>query len=145
MLLEAGGLEWDNAVKKTSLDNSLNATLIRALVTTLISSSYDEYIILLQRVSHNLESITKSVTQEHHTTTTAQQTHTDSMNWELTEHAIVAATETEEKHWARWASENELAECCMKGLCIRCGENEHFVGKCKLLLMMRRIQEKNSS
>ena len=61
-LLKARGLKWDDAVKKTFLSNSLDATLTQALIVTSISVSYDEYIILLQWVSHNLYSIQKTVT-----------------------------------------------------------------------------------
>jgi hypothetical protein len=74
-----------------------------------ISVSYDEYI-TLQWVSHNLNSIQKTVTQECCTTTIiiTQQSHTDNMNWELTEHIIVTATETEERHRAQWVSEKKV-------------------------------------
>ncbi len=57
MLLKAKGLKWDDAVKKTFLSNSLDTTLMWALIVISISVSYDEYIILLQWVSHNLNSI----------------------------------------------------------------------------------------
>ncbi len=70
MLLKAEDLKWDNAVKKTFLNNSLDVTLTQALIVISISVSYDEYIILLQWVSHNLNSIQKTVTQECHMTTT---------------------------------------------------------------------------
>jgi len=81
-LLKAEGLKWDDAVKKTFLSNSLDTTLMQALVVTSIPVLYDEYITLLQRVSHNLDSIQKAVTQERHMTTTiiTQQSHTDNMN-----------------------------------------------------------------
>jgi len=62
MLLKAEGLKWNDAVKKTFLNNSLDVTLMWALIVTSISVSYDEYIILLQWVSHNLNSIQKAVT-----------------------------------------------------------------------------------
>jgi hypothetical protein len=63
-----------------------------ALIVISISVLYDEYITLLQWVSHNLNSIQKTVTQECHMTTIIimQQSHTDNMNWELTEHIIVS-------------------------------------------------------
>jgi len=64
MLLEAEGLKWDDAVKKTFLSNSLDITLTWALIVISISVLYDEYITLLQWVSHNLNSIQKAVTQE---------------------------------------------------------------------------------
>jgi len=102
-LLKAEGLKWDDAVKKTFLNNSLDTTLMWALVVTSISVLYDEYIILLQWVSHNLDSIQKAVTQECCTTTTIimQQSHTDNMNWKPTEHTIVTVTETEERRRAQ--------------------------------------------
>jgi len=68
-LLKAEGLKWDDAVKKTFLSNSLNITLMQALIVTSIFVLYDEYIILLQQISHNLNSIQKTVTQECCTTT----------------------------------------------------------------------------
>ncbi len=69
MLLKAEGLKWDDAVKKTFLNNSLDTTLMWALIVISISVLYNEYITLLQWVSHNLNSIQKTVTQECHTTT----------------------------------------------------------------------------
>jgi len=103
MLLKAKGLKWNDAVKKTFLSNSLDITLMWALIVISISVLYDEYIILLQWVSHNLNSIQKAVTQECHMTTIiiTQQSHMNNMNWELTEHIIVAVTETEERHRAQ--------------------------------------------
>jgi len=134
-LLKAEGLKWDDAVKKTFLSNSLDITLTQALVVTSISVLYDEYIILLQRVSHNLNLIQKAVTQECCMTTTiiTQQSHTDNIDWELTEHIIVTVTETEERHRAQWVSEKKVTECCMKQLCMRCRDNDHFIKDCKLL------------
>jgi len=115
-LLKAEGLKWDNAVKKTFLNNSLDVTLMQALIVISISVSYDEYIILLQWVSHNLNSIQKAVTQECCMTTTiiTQQFHTNNINWELIEHIIVTATETEKKHRAQWVSKKKVTECCTK-------------------------------
>ncbi len=135
MLLKAEGLKWDDAVKKTFLSNSLDITLMWALIATSISVLYDEYITLLQWVSHNLNSIQKAVTQECHMTTIiiTQQSHTDNMNWEPTEHIIVAVTETEERHRAQWVSEKKVTEHHMKQLCMRCEDNSHFIKDCKFL------------
>ncbi len=134
-LLKAEGLKWDDAVKKTFLSNSLDTTLMQALIVTSISVLYDEYIILLQQVSHNLNSIQKAVTQECCTTTTiiTQQSYTNNMNWELTEHAIVAVTKTEERHRAWWVSEKKVTKHCTKQLCMHCRDNNHFIKNCKLL------------
>jgi len=134
-LLKAEDLKWDDAVKKTFLSNSLDTTLMWALIVTSISVSYDEYIILLQWVSHNLNSIQKTVTQECCTTTIiiTQQSHTDNMNWKLTEHTIVTVTETEERHRAQWVSEKKVTKCHTKQLCMHCEDNDHFIKNCKLL------------
>jgi len=134
-LLKAKDLKWDDAVKKTFLSNSLNVMLTWALVATSISVSYNEYITLLQWVSHNLDSIQKAVTQEHCMTTViiTQQSHTDNVNWELTEHIIVTATVTEERHRAQWMSEKKVTEHHMKQLCMHCKDNDHFIKNCKLL------------
>jgi len=101
-LLKAEDLKWDDAVKKTFLSNSLDVMLTWALIATSISVSYDEYIILLQQVSYNLKSIQKTVTQECCMTITiiTQQSHTNFMNWESTEHVSVTTAKTEKKHRA---------------------------------------------
>ncbi len=135
MLLKTEDLKWDNAVKKTFLNNSLYTTLMQALIVISISVSYDEYIILLQWVSHNLNSIQKTVTQEccMMTTIITQQSHINNMNWELTEHIIVTATKTEERCKAQWVSEKKVMKYCMKQLCMHCKNNSHFIKNCKLL------------
>ncbi len=135
MLLKAEDLKWNDAVKKTFLSNSLDITLMWALIVTSIPVSYDEYITLLQWVSYNLNPIQKTVTQECHTTTIIiiQQSHTDNMNWELTEHTIVTVTETEERHRAQWVSEKKVTKHHRKQLCMHCKDNGHFIKNCKLL------------
>jgi len=134
-LLKAEDLKWDDAVKKTFLSNSLDTTLMWALIVTSIFVLYDEYIILLQRVSYNLNSIQKAVTQEYCTTSIiiTQQSHTNNMNWELTEHIIVAVTETEERCRAQWMSEKKVMKHHTKQLCMHCEDNDHFIKDCKLL------------
>ncbi len=135
MLLKVEGLKWDDAVKKTFLSNSLNVTLMQALIVFSISVLYDEYITLLQQVSYNLNSIQKAVTQECCMTTIiiTQQFHLNNMNWEPTEHIIVTATKTEERCRAQWVSEKKVTECHTKQLCMHCKDNSHFIKNCKLL------------
>jgi len=115
-LLKAEDLKWDDAVKKTFLSNSFDTRLMWALIVISISVSYDEYIILLQQISQNLNSIQKTVTQECCMTTIiiTQQSHMNNMNWEFTEHIIVTVTETEERCRAQWVSEKKVAKCCTK-------------------------------
>jgi len=134
-LLKVRGLKWNDAVKKTFLSNSLDVMLTQALVATSISASYNEYITLLQWVSHNLNSIQKTVTQKCCMTTfiITQQFHTDNMNWEFIKHVIVAATETEERYRAQWVSEKKVTEHCTKQLCMHYRDNSHFIKNCKLL------------
>ncbi len=138
-LLKAEDLKWDDAVKKTFLSNSLNVMLTQALITTSISVSYNEYIILLQQVSHNLKSIQKAVTQECHIMITiiTQQFYTDFMNWESTEHVSITTAKTEKKCRAQWVSEKKVTEHCTKQLCMQCEESEHFVKECKLLSVVQ--------
>ncbi len=74
--------------------------LTQALIATSISVLYNEYIILLQQVSHNLKLIQKTATQKYCMITIiiTQQSHFDFMNWEAIKHISVTAAETEEKH-----------------------------------------------
>jgi len=134
-LLKVRGLKWNDAVKKTFLSNSLDVMLTQALIATSISASYNEYITLLQWVSHNLDSIQKTVTQKCCMTIfiITQQFHTDNMNWEFIKHVIVAATETEERYRAQWVSEKKVTEHCTKQLCMHYRDNSHFIKNCKPL------------
>jgi len=137
-LLKVKGLKWDDTIKKTFLSNNLDIMLTWALIATSISVSYNEYIILLQWVSHNLESIQKTVTQECCIITIiTQQSHTDFMNWESIRHVSVTITETEKKCRTQWVSEKKVTECCTKWLCMWCEESEHFIKECKLLLIIQ--------
>jgi len=109
--------------------------LIQVLIVTSIFVLYNEYIILLQQVSHNLKSIQKTVTQEHCIIITiiTQQFYKDFINWESTEHVSMTVAKTEKKHRAQWVSEKKVTECHTKQLCMQCEENEHFIKECKLL------------
>ncbi len=117
-LLKARDLKWDDTVKKTFLSNSLDVMLTWALIATLISVSYNEYIILLQQISHNLKLIQKTATQKccMITIIITQQSHSDFMNWEVIEHISVTVIKTEEKYRAQWVSEKKVTECHTKWL-----------------------------
>jgi len=138
-LLKVKDLKWDDAVKKTFLSNSLDVMLTWALIATLISVLYDEYITLLQQVSHNLKLIQKTATQKCHMITIiiTQQSYSDFMNWEVIKHISVTVTKTEKKHKAQWVSEKKVTEHHIKQLCIQCEESEHFIKECKLLLIVQ--------
>ena len=56
-LLEAGGLSWDDVVKKSMLAKGLSTEIQKALVATPVPASYNDYCSLLHTVSHNLESL----------------------------------------------------------------------------------------
>jgi len=134
-LLKVKDLKWDHTVKKTFLSNSLDVMLMWALIATSISVSYDEYITLLQQVSHNVESIQKAVTQKccMIITIITQQSHTDFINWESIKHVSVTVAKTEKKCKTQWVLKKKVTECCTKWLCMWCEESEHFIKECKLL------------
>ena len=56
-ILDAGGLYWDEQVKKTFLTNGIATELQEALVATTIPPTYIGYCNLLQSVSNNLEAL----------------------------------------------------------------------------------------
>ncbi len=55
------------------------------------------------------------------------------MNWELTEHIIVTATKTEERHRAQWVSKKKVTKHHKKQLYMHCENNDHLIKNCKLL------------
>jgi hypothetical protein len=97
-LLKAEDLKWDDAVKKTFLSNSLDVTLMSSdCHLNLCVVWWVHYLATVSQsqLKLNSEGCYSRVLYNNYIIT--QQSHTDNMNWELTEHIIVTATETEER------------------------------------------------
>jgi len=136
-LLDAGGGDWPEHVKKAFLSNSLSSELHKALVATPTPDTYREYCSLLQTVSHNLEAIRNRETQGSRLPRTIAPTKNveseERMDWEPTRTTGIAAAQ---QRRAAWVSQEVIEKRKREGTCIRCG-GDHFVRGCHLLPAVR--------
>ena len=120
-LLEAGGLNWDDVVKKSMLAKGLSTDIQRALVATPIPASYDAYCSLLHTVSHNLESLRTKERTEWAPKKKSAPVEDSSMDWEPTT-AQAASTK------ARTKSPGKKPK--FQGRCYQCGKEGHIARDC---------------
>jgi len=138
-ILEAGGLHWDEQVKKTFLSNGISETLQEALVATTIPPTYDGYCQMLQTVSNNLEALRfKRKKDTSRTTVSTPQTGQmgEAMDWEPT--PVIAAASMRTKR-AKWVPPGTIDERRRRGQCYRCGKDDHVVRDCDLLPAIRPV------
>ncbi|KAH0841257.1 hypothetical protein FOPE_06510 [Fonsecaea pedrosoi] len=139
-ILDAGGLSWDDQVKKTFLANCLSYELQNAIVATPIPRSYKEYCTLLHTVSTNLENLQRKKGRDKPRTTRSSSAPIevapaeDLMEWEPSDATTAAVVRTQR---AQWVSKEILDKRKEAGRCLRCGSGEHFVRQCSLLPAMR--------
>lgn len=138
-ILEAGGLHWDEQVKKTFLSNGISENLQEALIATPIPPTYDGYCQLLQTVNNNLEALRskrrKDTSRTIASTPQAKQIG-EAMDWEPTP-AIAAASMRTKR--AKWVSPGTIDERRRNGQCYRCGKDGHIVRDCDLLPAVRPV------
>ena len=120
-LLEAGGLNWDDVVKKSMLAKGLSTDIQKALVATPMPASYDSYCSLLHTVSHNLESLRTKERTEWAPKKKSAPAEDSSMDWEPTA-AQTASTK------ARTKSSSKKPR--FQGQCYQCGKEGHIARNC---------------
>lgn len=126
-LLEAGGLAWDDVVKKSMLAKGLSVDIQKALVATPVPASYEAYCSLLHIVSHNLESLRTKEETERLPRTLGEQVSTENlttMDWEPTS-ARVASTKARTK-----SKSKERKTSKFRGQCYRCRQDGHMARDC---------------
>jgi hypothetical protein len=127
LLLEAGGLDWDDSIKKAMLANGLALDIQRALAATVLPPEYTKYVALIHTVAHNLEAIG---TREEEASRTTTRSKDQDMDWEPSHTVQIAAQETRQK--AKWVTKEEIAERRTIGACLRCGRKGHRIRECGL-------------
>jgi hypothetical protein len=123
-LLEAGGLAWDDVVKKSMLAKGLSNDIQRALVATPMPTSYNAYCTLLHTVSHNLESLR---TKDRSEWAPKKRTFIEEspMDWEPTTTTQVANAQARTKSKGK-----DKGRTKFKGLCYHCGQEGHMARDC---------------
>lgn len=123
LLLEAGGLSWDDDVKKGYLDSALNRELLRGLVGVQAAASYEDYCRQVQKINEQIQRANNA--DRRYTYATKQNPlegkslkGPDAMEWEP---ARVGTTRTKTR---------DLQDRRRLGLCFRCGEKGHKAMDC---------------
>jgi hypothetical protein len=140
LLLEAGGWNWDDSIRKGYLKDALSTRMLTALVGTEEKPTYDGYCQQIRRTADQLEEVQEKSSgrsygqwRKKDRQENAQPTEThDPMDWEAAiaaavRVAVAGRTMTEE----RWASDEEVSRRRQEGLCLRCGKDGHFVRDCR--------------
>ena len=159
LMLEAGGANWPDDVKRSFLEPSLSLDLHQCMLgfgRDGIDKSFDEYCTELKFASDKVEAFNlrkrglMNWRDNHNTSTgtgTTKQTnsrHQDSMDWEPTRAIHVQKNETKavanqdtasngNKRRATWVGRDALDYRMEKRLCLRCGNAGHIVRSCSFL------------
>ena len=136
-ILDAGGLHWDEQVKKTFLSNGISTELQEALIAIQVPGTYTAYCELLHSVSNNIENIKSRKRKDFSRTTyipQAQEKKDEGMDWEPTPAISAASARTKR---AIWVTQKVIDARREKGCCYRCGEDGHIVRDCKFLPAVR--------
>lgn len=124
-LLEAGGLTWDDVVKKSMLAKGLSIEIQTALIATPVPVTYQAYCSLLHTVSHNLESLRTKQRTEWRMQPQGKKASVEDfggMDWEPT---IAQAASTKAR--TKPGSERSTK---FRGQCFRCEEEGHMARDC---------------
>lgn len=143
-LLDAGGIDWSDQVKKTFLNNSLSSELQTAIIATPVPASYRDYCSLLQMVSYNLENLQNRKQFRPNKATQARPVD-DTMEWEPTTVAVSAAIPITGAKRAKWVSQETLTYRQNNNLCLRCGRQGHRIKDCIVLPPIRPTREQTAA
>jgi uncharacterized protein YfiM (DUF2279 family) len=147
-ILDAGGVAWDDQVKKTFLSNCLSPELKTALVATPVPASYREYCILLHTVSANLEALEK---EQRRRTTPSQYVRQpspvavadvfsppDTMDWEP---VTASAAQTH----GRDSTKGFNPPGGGKRRCYRCNSIQHLIRDCPVPPLQQQARTKSQT
>jgi hypothetical protein len=130
-IIQAGGMGWDENLRKMMLHRGLSDELKKAIVASPQPDSFADYVSFLHEVSHELESLKERRPHVHPSVATnSGRTTKDPMEWEPTA-ASAAAAQPQQR--ARWVSKEEIEKRKADGKCYRCGVKGHLVRTCTLL------------
>lgn len=144
-LLEAGGWEFSDAVRKGYLRSAVSRRIKEKLVAVEEPARYEDFVNQLRRTSDNLAELDRTGGQRGVWTKPQSDVHEPeqgSMDWEPT--PKVASSSTRPRR-AKWVSKEVLNQRRDKQECLRCGGSDHFVSRCRLAPALRPEAESKSS
>lgn len=143
-LLNAGGMFWNDSLKKTLLETGVNWQILEKLIGKDRAPTYDGYCEQLRRIDydmHRMERLSRRYkpSTHSHRQNTPYGNNPDPMDWEPTTTQVAATNRQQNssrttRRENRWASEEELQSRRNQRRCLRCGNNGHFVKQCRTTL-----------
>lgn len=128
-LLEAGGISWDDTVKKAFLSRGLSIEIQRTLLAVPVPALYADYCAQLHMVSQNLEAIRTKERTTWRPTPQLKQSTLNQMEWEPTKTTQLATTRREKSETDRRQKDKKPRK--EKRTCFKCGKAGHIVRDCK--------------
>ena len=145
LLMEAGGHNWDNEVKRSYLDNALNHEMNDRLVTVEKKENFSEYVVQLQLIADRMEKNASRSRSLQHGNANRRANHPNppsSNTNPVTPAPPVTVPQGDQMDWtptisrhrsrqtAKWVPSEEINARKEQNLCICCGASGHFISKC---------------
>jgi Zinc knuckle len=139
LLLEAGGWDWDDTIKKGFLKDAITTRLLSALVGTEEKSSYGEFCNQLRRTTDQLEEVREKSTgrftgarwgRKSREKSPRLTVESDAMDWEAAVATAVRAAMSVRTKDSQGALDNRLSRHKQQGACWECGKEGHFARDC---------------
>jgi hypothetical protein len=130
-LLQAGGIAWDDAVKKAFLSRGLSVEIQRTLLAVPTLASYADYCLQLHMVSQNLEAMRMRERREWRPVSPPRPSAqaADSIEWERTKTIQVASIRRGKPKGVQ--GQQEMKPRKETRSCFKCGKVGHIVRDCK--------------
>lgn len=142
LLMEAGGHDWDNEVKRSYLDNALNHEMNDRLVTVEKKENFSEYVVQLQLIADRMEKNASRSRTLQHNNANRRANHPNPSSFNTNPAPPVTTPQGDQMDWtptisrhrprqtAKWVPSEEINARKEQNLCIRCGASGHFISKC---------------
>ena len=138
-LLEAGGWEFSDGIRKGYLKAALNLELRKQLVARDEPAAYSDFVNLVRKASDDLDQIMRMEKTRNAWTSTRQTKDTnrgDAMDWEATPRTASGSTPNPHhsngnRPKAKWVSQAVFDQRRADGACFRCGDLNHRTYQCR--------------
>ena len=136
-LLEAGGWEFSDGVRKGYLRAAISKKIKKELVATPEPASYEGFVNQIRMTSDNLAELDRldgkkgPWVKPYHDTDKGN----SGMEWEPTpqvSYGSATIRPRNDKAQAKWVSKEVLDQRRANQECLRCGGDDHFVSRCRL-------------
>jgi len=131
LILEAGGQQWDDGVKKEYLNQALNYKLLEKIIGTEEKAVYEDYCQQVRTIHDQMMRV-KDRTKGSYSSAPRQPSpppQNDAMDWQPTGSQI-SAVRTER---AQWVDQRVMDQRRERRQCYRCGSSDHGIRDCQLL------------